>query len=64
MAYSIDKGIGSKEMDGWIGDCLISWCCGCCACCQHYRAVPKEAWDWLPAFPPKEVMVECKLCLE
>jgi len=33
---------------GWIGDCLIVWCCGCCALAQMVRAVPKDAWDWFP----------------
>lgn len=63
--HSVDKGIGTKEFEGWIGDCLIAYCCGPCNMCQLYRAMPKEGWDWLPNFPPKEVMVEpCKLCLE
>jgi Cys-rich protein (TIGR01571 family) len=38
----------TKTTSGWIGDCLLSCCCGPCVLCQELRAVPKDAWDWLP----------------
>ncbi len=40
----------TTETGGWIGDCLLMWCCGPCSLCQILRAVPKDAWDWWGAF--------------
>ena len=34
-------------MDGLIGDCLCSVCCGSFAFCQHLRAAEKDDWDWI-----------------
>lgn len=27
----------TKTTSGWIGDCLLAWCCACCVFCQEVR---------------------------
>eukprot|EP00211_Chloroparvula_japonica_P009288 CAMPEP_0119128056 /NCGR_PEP_ID=MMETSP1310-20130426/6362_1 /TAXON_ID=464262 /ORGANISM="Genus nov. species nov., Strain RCC2339" /LENGTH=155 /DNA_ID=CAMNT_0007118363 /DNA_START=108 /DNA_END=575 /DNA_ORIENTATION=+ len=34
------------DVMGWVGDAVMSICCGCCTGCQQIRSVPKEGWDW------------------
>jgi len=60
----VQKKIGdTKEIKGWIGDCLLLCFCGPCACCQILRSVPPEAWDWLKEVQANGVTVMTDPCL-
>eukprot|EP00754_Rhynchopus_humris_P023704 Rhum_TRINITY_DN14847_c11_g1::Rhum_TRINITY_DN14847_c11_g1_i1::g.125724::m.125724 len=42
---------GGGPMDGFIADCLFSWCCGACTFCQELRGAHimggQSSWDFL-----------------
>eukprot|EP00013_Stygamoeba_regulata_P027517 CAMPEP_0177651992 /NCGR_PEP_ID=MMETSP0447-20121125/12862_1 /TAXON_ID=0 /ORGANISM="Stygamoeba regulata, Strain BSH-02190019" /LENGTH=153 /DNA_ID=CAMNT_0019155147 /DNA_START=138 /DNA_END=599 /DNA_ORIENTATION=- len=46
-------GPAPEDVGGWIGDALLSICCGPCSGCQELRSVKIEDWNWLSEIQEK-----------